>query len=211
MKFALPLALALALGVAAAPAHAQLANGGPMSSGTGGAGGMGAMGGMPAPQMKSHTPDLAPAGLPGIGDGTPLATGPKIQQPASGDPTQELFTAINNNDYGSAQDAISRGADITAKDEFGETPLDLSIALNRNNITFLLLGTRNELASQGLSGTVGAPWTLDKAPAGKPAPHKAPAFMPAAASPTPHANDPAAGGTGTPNPQAGFLGFGPKS
>ncbi|MDE2319107.1 MAG: ankyrin repeat domain-containing protein [Rhodospirillales bacterium] len=205
MKCALPLALGLILGAAAAPAFAQLATG---EAGSGM--GMGGVGGAPPPQAKLHTPDIAPAGLPGIGNIAPPATGPQIQKPASGDPTQELFAAINANDYGSAQDAVSRGADITAKDQFGETPLDLSIALNRNNITFLLLGTRNELASQGLSGTVGAPWTLDKTPASKPVSHKASAVLPAAASPAPRASVPA-GGTGTPNPQAGFLGFGSKS
>ncbi len=205
MKPALSLALSLALAAAATPAMAQLANG---EAGSGM--GMGGVGGAPAPQVKSRAPDIAPAGLPGIGSIAPPATGPQIQKPESGDPTQELFTAINANDYSSAQDAISRGADITAKDQFGETPLDLSIALNRNNITFLLLGTRNELASQGLSGTIGAPWTLDKTQAGKPASHKAHAVVPAAASPAPRPTL-APGNTGTPNPQAGFLGFGAKN
>ncbi|MDE1905854.1 MAG: hypothetical protein KGH75_05330 [Rhodospirillales bacterium] len=207
MKSALPLALGLILGAAATPAYAQMSSAGPMSSGTGGTG---AMGGMPAPQVKPHTPDIAPAGLPGIGSIAPPATGQQMQKPASGDPTQELFTAINADDYGSAQDAVSRGADITAKDQFGETPLDLSIALNRNDITFLLLGTRNELASQGLGGPTGTPWTLDKTPASKPASHKAHAVMPAAASVTPRTTL-GAGSTGTPNPQAGFLGFGAKN
>ncbi|MBU6425132.1 MAG: ankyrin repeat domain-containing protein, partial [Rhodospirillales bacterium] len=129
----------------------------------------------------------------------------------------ELFTAINKNDYASAQDAVSRGADLTAKDQFGETPLDLSIALNRNNITFLLLGSRNELSAQGLSGSMGAPWTLPAA--GKADQGKAPAtrqttqpVIPAAAPARPAPQMAVPGGaTGTPNPQAGFLGFGPKS
>jgi hypothetical protein len=213
MKLAFPLALGLALGAAVAPAHAQLSNG-TMSSGMG----MGGVGGAPTPQPKSRTPDIAPTGLPGVGGSTPLATGPQMQKPIGGDPTQELFTAINKNDYASAQDAVSRGADLTAKDQFGETALDLSIALNRNSITFLLLGTRNELASQN-GGTMGAPWTLNNspAPAGKAGKTKgkhqtAPAVVPAKApaSTAPHTAIPA-GDTGTPNPQAGFLGFGPKS
>ncbi|MDE1896970.1 MAG: ankyrin repeat domain-containing protein [Rhodospirillales bacterium] len=207
MKSALSLVLGLALGATATPAMAQLAN---TNGETGSGMGMGGIAGSPAPQVKAPTPDIAPAGLPGIGSIAPPATGPQMQKPESGDPTQELFTAINANDYGSAQDAVSRGADITAKDQFGETPLDLSIALNRNNITFLLLGTRNELASQGLSGTVGTPWTLDKTPASKPNSHKARAVLPAAANPAPRATF-AAGNTGTPNPQAGFLGFGAKN
>lgn len=210
MKLAFSLALGLTLGAIVAPAHAQLTTG-TMGSSMG----MGGAGGAPAPQPKVHTPDIAPTGLPGVGSVTPLATGPQLAKPASGDPTQELFTAITKNDYGSAQDAVSRGADLTAKDEFGETPLDLSIALNRNNITFLLLGTRNELALQG--GSMGAPWALNTAPSGQGKPGKAkhitnPAMVPAKApaATAPHAAIPA-GDTGTPNPQAGFLGFGPKS
>ncbi len=207
MKLAFPLALGLALGAAVAPAHAQLSPG-PIGAG------MGGVGGAPAPQPKARTPDIAPTGLPGVGGVAPLATGPQLQKPASGDPTQELFTAINKNDYASAQDAVSRGADLTAKDEFGETPLDLSIALNRNNITFLLLGTRNELAAQGGGGPIGTPWTLNNATTGKTGKTKsgkhqtAPAVVPAKA---PARTAPLTGDTGTPNPQAGFLGFGPKS
>ena len=205
MKHALSLALGLVLGAAAPAAYAQTLDG---EAGSGMS--MGGVGGAPAPQVKAHTPDIAPAGLPGIGNVAPLATGPQIQKSGSGDPNQELFTAINNNDYASAQDAISRGADLAARDQFGETPLDLSIALNRNNITFLLLGTRNEFASQGLSGVMGKPWTLNKTPPASPVQNKAPAVLPAAARPAPRAPMPA-GGTGTPNLQAGFLGFGPKS
>ncbi len=213
MKLAFPLALGLALGAAVAPAHAQL------SSGTMGSGmGMGGVGGAPAPQPKARTPDIAPTGLPGVGGVAPLATGPQMQKPAGGDPTQELFTAINKNDYASAQDALSRGADLTAKDQFGESPLDLSIALNRNNITFLLLGTRNELAAQGASDTMGAPWMLTPPPSGKTGKSQsgkheaASAVVPAneTGKPTPYKALPT-GNTGTPNPQAGFLGFGPKS
>jgi hypothetical protein len=212
MKFAFPLALGLALGAVAAPVHAQL-------SGEPGSGmSMGGIAGSPAPQPKVTAPDIAPAGLPGVGNVAPLATGPKIQKPAGGDPTKELFTAINGNDYASAQDAVSRGADLTAKDQFGETPLDLSIALNRNNITFLLLGSRNELSAQGLNGSIGAPWTLPTAGKGNqgkanPAPRQSThPVIPAAAPARPAPQMAVPGGaTGTPNPQAGFLGFGSKS
>lgn len=181
------------------------------------------MGGAGAPQPQARTPDIAPPAVPGAGGGAPLATGPKMQQPASGDPTAALFTAINKGDYSGAQDALSRGADLGAKNQFGETPLDLSIALNRNTITFLLLQTRNEMG--GVSGPVGQAWTLDgstpapvhkgKAKGAHPAsaPHAVspvPAPRPASAAPN-SAPVPIKGGTGTPNPQAGFLGFDPKN
>ena len=194
------MALSLVFGVLVVPAHAQM-----MDSGMGGAGG-----GPKVPQ-KNQAPNLAPAGLPGVGGGAPMATGPKLQKLSSGDPTQELFSAINGNDYAAAQDAISRGADLRALNQFGETPLDLSIALNRTDITFMLLGTRNELAAQdGGSATLGKPWTLDTVDKShkqdktrrRPAPVVTVREMPKTPIP--------AGNPGTPDPQAGFLGFGPK-
>lgn len=215
MKLAFSLAMGLALSAAAAPAFAQMSNAG---MGMAGGAGMGGPGGAPTPQPKGATPNIAPSGLPGVGGVTPPATGPQMQKPAGGDPTQELFTAINKNDYASAQDAVSRGADMTAKNQFGESPLDLSIALNRTNITFLLLGTRNELASQGSGGTMGAPWSLSSAAPAKTGkgkqdkPANAAKVQPAKA-PVKPSSHPAisSGDTGTPNPQAGFLGFAPKN
>lgn len=204
MKFAFPMALSLALGAFAAPAYAQTAGGMPSMD-------MGGAGGGPKITPKIQPPSLAPAGLPGIGAGAPLATGPKLQKAASGDPTQELFDAINGNNYAAAQDAISRGADLRATDQFGETPLDLAIALNRNDITFMLLGTRNELAAQGMgTDMTGAPWTLDNTSghAKQGAASRAAPLVPVRAT---QRIPLATGSTGTPDPQAGFLGFGPKS
>ncbi len=212
MKFAFPLAFSLALGVFVVPAYAQL-SGGPMGGGMS----MGGVGGAPMPKLKTPAPDIAPAGLPGIGAVAPPVAEPQTQLPARGDPTKELFTAINKNDYNSAMDAISRGANLSARDQFGETPLDLSIALNRNNITFLLLGTRNELASQDGSNTMmGARWTLpSQTGSARPSSHDAapletPTSAKANATPVLRTAIPASD-TGTPDPQAGFLGFSPKN
>lgn len=200
MKFVFPLALSLALGALVLPAHAQMMGGG-----------MGGAGGGPKASDKDQAPNLAPAGLPGIGAAAPLAGGPKLQKPSSGNPTQDLFAAINGNDYAAAQDAVSRGADLRAVDQFGETPLDLAIALNRTDITFMLLGTRNQLAAQGAGGgTMGAPWKLDtasKSAKREKTPHRSAPVIPVRE--TPRIVIPA-GDTGTPDPQAGFLGFGPK-
>lgn len=206
MKFAFPLAVGLVFVTLAAPAGAQMASG--MSNM-----GMGGAGGGPKIQPKIAAPDLAPSGVPGIGGAAPLSTGPRLQKPASGDPTQELFAAINDNNYSAAQDAVSRGANLQATNQFNETPLDLAIALNHNDITFLLLGTRDELAAQGEeSGQVmGAPWSLDDTT--KPGEqakryhHVAPVVS---VRVSPKREIPA-NETGIPDPQAGFLGFGPKS
>lgn len=197
MRYFRALALGLAFSSVAVPAMAQLSSGG-MNSPTGGG---------PAPQPQALPPDIAPPALPGA-SAAPVATGPVMQQPQTGDSTTALFDAITKGDTGAAQIALGRGADLSAKNQFGETPLDLSIALNRTGITFLLLQTRNELSAQGAgSEPMGAPWSLDeKAPEGKAA---VPAASPVVPKPLPHQT--IQGGTGTPNPQAGFLGFGPKS
>lgn len=199
MKFAFALALGVALGAVTLPAYAQL-----------GSVGMGGAGGGPKAQPEDQAPNLAPSGLPGLGSATQQPqTGPTLQKTVSGDPTQNLFIAVNNNDYAAAQAAVSHGADLNATNQFGETPLDMAIALNRNDITFLLLGTRNELGAQGYGEKLGAPILLNTPTPGKShtpraTPHKATPKPSPAVRPLPDL-------PGTPDPQAGFLGFGRKS
>ena len=198
MTYFRSLALGLALTIAAAPAMAQLSGGG--IGGAGGAGGQ-----APAPQPR--TPDIAPPALPGASALAPVATGPVLQKPAVGDPTAALFAAIIKGDDGAAQTAVGRGADLNAQNQFGETPLDLAIALNRTGITFLLLQTRNELAAQtGGPEPMGAPWTLNS-PTPATQKHAVPVSVTPKAAP-PRVSLPTDGGT--PNPDAGFLGFGSK-
>jgi hypothetical protein len=202
MTYFRTLALGFAFSIAALPAVAQMAGGGGMG------GGMGGAGGAPSPQPQARTPNLAPPALPGAGGIPPVATGPVIQKPVVGDPTTALFAAITKGDDVAAQNALGHGADLNGQNQFGETPLDLSIALNRTSITFLLLQTRNELAAQG-GGTepMGAPWMLN-GPDGTGSDNKAAAYHPPPA-PTPRVAP--AAGNGTPDPEAGFLGFGPKN
>ncbi len=57
-------------------------------------------------------------------------------------PTQSLFEAINVGNLYAAQDALNRGADLHATNILGQTPLEMSIDLNRDRITFLLLSMR---------------------------------------------------------------------
>jgi hypothetical protein len=201
--------LGVALTAAAAPAMAQLASG---------PGGLGSSPGAgPAPTPQARTPDIAPPALPGAGGMAPMATGPVMQKPPSGDPTANLFAAIAKGDANAAQMAIGGGANLNAQNQFGETPLDLSIALNRNNITFLLLQTRNELDAQGVGPEpMGAPWMLDSnTPPGtsKGAAHakSGTVSVSAPAVPPPSPRIAVQAGNGTPNPEAGFLGFGPKN
>ncbi|MCP1241068.1 ankyrin repeat domain-containing protein [Acetobacter lambici] len=76
------------------------------------------------------------------------------------EPTVALFEAINRGSVASARDAINRGADLNGHNILGQTPLDMSIDLNRNPITFLLLSLRNSSSLRG-DDSVGAVSTSD--------------------------------------------------
>ncbi len=168
-----------------------------------------ANGGLPTPPARARIPDLAPPAVPGAGNSSALSTSLPIPKTETGDPTVELFTAVNSGDYNAAQDAVSRGADMNAQNAFGETPLDLSIALNRNPITFMLLSARNE----GGGGSPALAATAPTGPTATPVHHTRKLFraIPARMATPPHVvvapsvpgNDP-----GTPDQSAGFLGFG---
>jgi ankyrin repeat protein len=149
------------------------------------------------PQGNPETP-LPPA-VPGAGDQN-LPTSQNVAGQQTGDPTANLFSAINGNNYNQAQDAISRGADLNAQNSLGETPIDLSVALNRNSITFMLLAARNDSGDNS---------TADSASAAAPSYRSAPAAK-SQAVPVKLIEKPLAAGAdnpGTPNSSAGFLGF----
>jgi ankyrin repeat protein len=57
-------------------------------------------------------------------------------------PTTALFDAINRGSLNAAKEALNRGADMNARNVLDQTPLDMAIDLNRNDITFLLLSLR---------------------------------------------------------------------
>ncbi|EHD14267.1 hypothetical protein CIN_01990 [Commensalibacter intestini A911] len=57
-------------------------------------------------------------------------------------PTKMLFNAINVGNLRQAQEAVGRGADLHAENVLGQTPLEMSVDLNRDRITFLLLSMR---------------------------------------------------------------------
>jgi hypothetical protein len=197
--YSIAAAAAFVLTIAGAPAFAQMSPSG-MGGGMGG-GTPGAPGGAPKP--LDRVPDIAPPALPGAG-AVPLATGPVMAKPLTGDPTVALFGAVNSGDYNLAQDAISRGANLTAEDPLGETPLDLAVSLNRTPIVFLLLSARNE----GDGGPA-----VPSGPAPRMTHHKtAPLHIVPVDSAPVHVKIPAVGNDpGTPNAAAGFLGFTTKN
>ena len=86
-------------------------------------------------------PRPPPVALPGAAP-KQQAIAPPTQVPTLMSPTDELFDAINRGDVATVRDALNRGADLSAPNQLGLTPLDLSIDLGRNDISFLLLSMR---------------------------------------------------------------------
>jgi len=145
-------------------------------------------------------------------------------------PNDALFDAINRGDVAAARDAMSRGAELDARNVLGMTPMELSVDLGRNDISFLLLSYRGGSDNGGGAPTqaidnAAAP-TASQLPAGKlskkgrahpirtasrgraPVTRAEARVAPPAASQTPRlfAND-----GGAPVPSAGFVGFGSAS
>ena len=176
-----------------------------------------------AAASADKAPMQAPEAIPGSKPTAPAA--PATRGATDLQPTDALFDAINRGDIASARDALNRGADLNGVNILGMTPMELSVDLGRNDISFLLLSMRGEDSGRGsraLGRDTAAP-ALDKtARAGKPA-------APAKSAPVKVAKDkmaPAANGQvatkpvtpklfandgGAPVPNAGFLGFGSGS
>jgi hypothetical protein len=177
-----------------------------------------------APQTGGKHAPLPPA-LPGAAP-RPGGAAPATQIPNDMSPNAALFDAINRGDVAAARDAMSRGADLDARNALGMTPMELSVDLARNDISFVLLSYRG-------SGSSGAP---PQATAAAPAPgilragakpSKTTTHMIRTASrgrvPVTQADSPAApravsqaprlfaNDGGAPVPSAGFLGFGAGS
>lgn len=169
------------------------------------------------------------SGLPGARKSGPVQQGTIDSTLLS--PNDELFDAINRGDITAARDALSRGADLGATDAVGQTPIDLSVSLARNNITFLLVtmlhaGGGDITDAQGPmaqppANTLGLSSKDQKAvstpvgffsppPASTTKSVRTKRYEAAAARSTSSATTtPAyAGGGGSPNAAAGFVGFG---
>lgn len=158
-----------------------------------------------------------PDAIPGAEARAPAA--PATKPAGDLQPNDALFDAINRGDIAAARDALNRGADLDATNILGMTPMELSVDLSRNDISFLLLSMRGEDSDRG-SRALGrdAQQSGKTVLSGKPAePHKgvpartvatrhAPAAVSPVATPRRFAND-----GGTPLPSAGFLGFGSRS
>jgi hypothetical protein len=151
-----------------------------------------------------------PIGLPGAQP--KAAPAPPTQPPITMNPTDALFDAINRGDLAAAQDAVSRGADLSGHNLLGMTPVQLSVDLVRNDITFLLLATGGGEASSSQSPAAGRAAQsgakgVGSAKLARNAERKQARLVRATPAPiqTPRLF---AGDGGSPIPSAGFLGFG---
>ena len=126
-------------------------------------------------------------------------------------PNDALFDAINRGDIAVARDALNRGAQLDAHNLLGMTPMELSVDLGRNDISFLLLSYRGSDSSSGAPARVRPGWHhrrrlpkrwwRNRPRTSVQVPVKAAAPV-APQTPRLFAND-----GGSPVPGAGFLGF----
>ena len=145
----------------------------------------------------------APAALPGAVSAPARNTG---KSTAGMKPNEALFDAVNRGDIASAREALGRGADVDARNVLGLTPVELSVDLGRNDITFLLLSMRGSGSGRGSAPP--PPVARAAAPPVRMA-TAAPAPRPAPTRPVATVSAPAPGNAPViPAPQAGFLGFG---
>ncbi len=156
-----------------------------------------------------------PPALPGAAP-TGVGAAPADRPALDIEPNEALFDSINRGDIAGARDAINRGADLAARNVLGMTPMELSVDLGRNNISFMLLSMRG--------GDSGAPRrppaAATAATAGKPTPTRQAKQIPVHPAPVTQARATASaqaapaqtarlysGDGGAPMPSAGFLGF----
>jgi hypothetical protein len=196
-----PVALAILLALAAAPANAQTQIDSAHQAQK-----------LRAPGQPGSAPLAPPPALPGAASRPDQAI-PADRAVADMSPNDLLFDAINRGDAGDAREALARGADLGARNVLGMTPVELSVDIGRNDITFLLLSQRGASGSGGgrRTATAGAPAAHAAKAAPAPAARRASGVTLAAAQ-APAASAPKrpaiSSNPGTPAPQAGFLGFG---
>lgn len=128
--------------VSASPAFAQFGGSGAGQTGIGGA----AQRNLNAAQAASRGKGVsAPPVLPGMKPASDPAA-PTVL-PSDMSPTDALFDAINRGDLPAAREAVNRGANLDGQNMLGLTPLELSVDLGRNDLSFMLLSMRGEDAA----------------------------------------------------------------
>jgi hypothetical protein len=153
------------------------------------------------PTNQAAPPSQPPSGLPGARAPIGGVAPPQVL-PSDLSPNDALFDAINRGDILTARDAMNRGADLGARNILGMTPLELSVDLGRNDITFFLLSLR------GAESPAPAPKQVVAKPVAPVRPAR-PARVLATQHLPPKPTVPAQFASGgTADPAKGFLGFG---
>ncbi|MBV8094947.1 MAG: hypothetical protein JOY71_09985 [Acetobacteraceae bacterium] len=153
-----------------------------------------------------------PAALPGA-QTDKARVAPPDRPPGEMSPNEALFDGVNRGDIAAVRDAIDRGADLNAQNVLGLTPVELSIDLGRNDISFLLLSFRSSAAKPGgqppapVPERVASKQLRPARPEGRKVAAKQVRAR-TAESAAPQSPRLFAGDGGTPNTAAGFLGFG---
>ncbi len=173
--------------------------------------------GVASPRQKPQAPVLPPPpAIPGA-QSTPGSAAPPDRTATDMAPNTALFDAIDRGDITAARDALNRGADLNAQNVLGMTPIDLSIDLGRNDITFLLLSMRggSDQAAPALAAARGPVPAAHREPSRRHRPVAVSAQVSARVAvqaPAPPRTAPLfAHDGGAPVPQAGFLGFDPTT
>jgi hypothetical protein len=130
-------------------------------------------------------------------------------------PTEALFDAINRGDLPASRDAVNRGAELDALNVLGLTPLELSVDLGHNDISFMLMSMRGDSASARQSarlgiqggGAQGGGARLEAQRRPRPARMIAASARDEAEEPLTATPRYSSGNGGAPIPAAGFLGF----
>ena len=142
-----------------------------------------------------------PAAIPGA-EGLDEDNGDHVGKDV--EPTAALFDAINRGSVSAAKEAVNRGADLEGHNILGQTPLDMSIDLNRNPITFLLLSLRGSDSIRTAGGRSGRRMraSISGGVSGDVDDGDTASYVPSA--PARHYDT----SGGTTRPSEGFLGFG---
>jgi hypothetical protein len=166
---------------------------------------------------KGGRPVQAPPSLPGTK--APVEAAAPTTSPTDMSPTDALFDAINRGDTAAARDAVNRGADMRGVNVLGLTPLELSVDLGRNDISFLLLSMRDgdssSRSAKRMGAGAGGPGGTGQADAvlrGGSAPRpRARVATASSGAEEPVSEQPRlfSGNGGTPIPASGFVGFDP--
>ncbi len=158
-------------------------------------------------QAKADAKAAAPpAAIPGAVTDEATATSGHIS--ADMEPTAALFDAVNRGDITSAKEALGRGADLGGKNVLGQSPLDMAIDLNRNDITFLLLSMRNSEQGPPVASVASAQPVADHVAGGRASRPGRSRNTRLASARRPAGTGEVADGGGAPKPDVGFLGFG---